>query len=193
MRTFFVAALLAASFAAPAMAQDGSPFTGLRVEGIAGWDRPSAKDAGHDDGVAYGVGVGYDMQLGGAVVGIEGEASDATTSRCAKGVTVPADKLCFKAKRDLYVGGRVGGVIANNTLLYAKAGYSNARFGLEYDDGGSGAADFSNGGNLDGYRVGAGIERKLASNTYLKAEYRYSNYEHGFDRSQVVGGVGVRF
>src|SRR4051794_9318981 len=119
MRKYLVAAILAAGVATPALAQTGS-FTGPRVEGIVGWDRAGQNDAGHNDGIAYGVGVGYDFQVGGAVVGVEGEASDATTDRCARNVAAVGDALCFKAKRDLYVGGRIGGVIGANTLLYAK-------------------------------------------------------------------------
>ncbi len=193
MRKYLLAALLAGSLATPAFAQDGSPFTGARVEGIVGWDRSQAEGAGHNDGVAYGAGGGYDFQMGGAVVGVEGEISDATTDRCVQDFDVTGDELCFKAKRDLYVGGRVGGVIGSNTLLYGKAGYTNARYGLDYEDGGSGAGDFSESSNLDGVRVGAGVERALGTNSFVKAEYRYSNYENGFERHQAVAGFGVRF
>lgn len=193
MRIYLLAALMAGSLATPALAQDRAPFTGPRVEGIVGWDRTQAEGAGHEDGVAYGAGVGYDIQMGGAVVGIEGEVSDANTDRCVGDFDVTGDKLCFKAKRDLYAGGRVGSVIGANTLLYAKAGYTNARYSLDYDDGGTGTSNFSDSSNLDGLRVGAGLEHSLGSNAYLKAEYRYSNYEKGFERHQVVGGFGVRF
>lgn len=193
MRNLILAALLAGSASAPALAQDRAPFTGPRVEGIVGWDRSGQKDAGRDDGVTYGVGVGYDFQAGGAVLGVEAEASDATTDRCARDVSAAGDSLCVKAKRDLYVGGRVGTVLGGNTLLYGKAGYTNARVGVEYEDGASGAADFKDGANLDGIRAGAGVERAIGGNSFVKAEYRYSNYENGFDRHQVVGGVGIRF
>jgi outer membrane immunogenic protein len=193
MRKYLVAALLAAGVATPALAQENAPFTGARVEGIVGWDRSQQSDTGHNDGVAYGVGLGYDFQMGGAVVGIEGEAADATTDRCAHDTSVPGDRLCFKAKRDLYVGGRVGGVVGANTLLYAKAGYTNARYGVDYEDGVSGTDDIHTGRNLDGFRVGGGLEHALSPNTFIKAEYRYSNYEKGFERHQVVGGFGFRF
>jgi outer membrane immunogenic protein len=192
MRIHIAAALLAATVATPAFAQDGSPFTGVRVEAIVGADRVKV-EGGHDTGAVYGVGVGYDFQVGGAVIGIEGEAADSTVKECVVDSVVIGDELCANAKRDLYVGGRVGGVIGSNTLLYAKGGYTNARVGLNYDDGGPGVNDFDEAGNLDGFRVGAGIEHRLGSNTFVKAEYRYSNYEQGFARHQVVGGVGFRF
>ncbi|HKT15978.1 MAG TPA: porin family protein [Allosphingosinicella sp.] len=193
MRKLVLIAAMTAASATPALAQPAAPFTGPRVEGVVGWDRAGRNGVGNNDGIAYGVGAGYDFQLGGAVVGVEGEAADATTDRCAGGVSVPGDELCFKAKRDLYVGARVGGVIGDRTLLYAKGGYTNARFGLDYDDGATGAGNFKSGTNLDGFRVGAGVERGIGRNSFVKAEYRYSNYQQGFDRHQVVTGVGVRF
>jgi outer membrane immunogenic protein len=193
MHKYFLAALLAGTVATPALAQSnaGGTFTGLRVEGIVGGDRVQAD--GHEDGVVYGVGVGYDMQMGGAVVGIEAEASDSSADVCDKDVDVIGDRLCIGAKRDLYVGGRVGAAVGTSTLIYGKAGYTNARFGFDYDDGGNGSNDFGDGRNLDGVRVGAGVETLLGSNSFVKAEYRYSNYEQGVERHQVLGGFGFRF
>ena len=62
---------------------------------------------------------------------------------------------------------------------------------------------------LEGWRVGAGVQKDIGSNTYAKLEYRYSNYhdadfqfangtttnqfEVDTDRHQVVAGVGFRF
>ena len=63
--------------------------------------------------------------------------------------------------------------------------------------------------NLDGYRVGAGVEHALSPNTYAKIEYRYSNYGRASvlygsdvtsgkfdvdtDRHQAVVSYGFRF
>jgi hypothetical protein len=33
----------------------------------------------------------------------------------------------------------------------------------------------------------------IGSRAYVRTEYRYSNYQDGVDRHQVVGGIGVRF
>jgi len=46
---------------------------------------------------------------------------------------------------------------------------------------------------LDGYRIGGGVEEKIGHNSFVKAEYRYSHYQHGFARHQVVGAFGFRF
>ena len=194
MRNYLLAALLAGVATTPAMAQDTAPFSGPRVEGIVGYDTTDVEGE-NSDGVAYGVGVGYDFQArGGAVFGVEAEASDSTVDECVNDVDVVGDQLCAKAGRDLYVGGRVGAAVSPNMLVYGKAGYSNARVGLDYEDGtSSDALDFDEGENLDGIRVGAGLEFALGPNSYAKTEYRYSNYEQGFDRHQVVAGFGFRF
>jgi outer membrane immunogenic protein len=186
-----VASLAAASLATPALAQDKGPFTGIHIEGLAGWDRTQAQ-GGHKDGVAYGVGAGFDFQAGRALLGVEGEASDASTNECVSATITAGDRLCAKAGRDLYVGGRIGALVGASTLLYAKAGYTNARYALNYTEP-TGVNNFRLHENLDGVRVGGGIEQAVGRNAYVKAEYRYSNYEQGFDRHQVVAGFGFRF
>ena len=180
-------AVSTAALAAPAMAQDtDKTFSGAHVEAIGGWDRVQGEGS-HDDGVLYGVGAGYDIRRGNAVFGVEGEASDSTQKQNVGAVTE-------HASRDLYVGGRVGAVVGGNNLLYAKAGYTNARVSVDYEDGTAGTInDFAQHTNLDGVRAGVGAQIGLGTNAYLRTEYRYSNYQDGVDRHQVVGGFGFRF
>lgn len=192
MKKFIIAALAATAFAAPALAQNAAPFTGLRLEGLAGYDNLKGNGGGRD-GVAYGVGAGYDFQLGGMVAGIEGEWMDSDTNGCRNAFLTATDRICATGKRDLYAGARIGAAVTPSTLLYAKAGYTNARIGVNYTDTATPANNFTARDNLDGIRVGAGVEQKLLSNLYAKAEYRYSNYEAGVERHQVLGGVGFRF
>ncbi len=195
MRKYVLAGLLAgaAVAASPAAAQEAAPFSGPRVEGIVGYDTTDVEDE-NSSGIAYGVGLGYDFQAGGVVFGVEGEASDSTLDECVSDVDLVGDELCVQAGRDLYVGGRVGVAVSPNVLVYGKAGYTNARIAVDYEDGTTGTAlDFEEGENLDGVRVGGGLEFALGPNSYAKAEYRYSNYEQGFDRHQVVAGFGFRF
>ena len=196
MRKYLLAGLLAgaaAISATPASAQEATPFSGVRVEGIVGYDTTDVEDE-NSSGIAYGAGVGYDFQMGGLVAGIEAEASDSTLDECVSDVDLVGDELCVQAGRDLYVGGRIGAAVSRNVLLYGKAGYTNARVALDYEDGTAATAlDFEEGENLDGVRVGAGLEFALGPNSFAKAEYRYSNYEQGFDRHQVVAGFGFRF
>lgn len=191
MRKLFLASLVAATVATPAFAQDAAaPFTGPRVEGVVGWDRINSGGAGQSD-VLYGVNAGYDAQMGKAVIGAEVEYTDTDNRSCAGSATVADPTYCLKASRDLYVGGRVGTVIGSNTLLYAKAGYTNAGAKFTEDDGVDQVT--LDKGNLDGVRLGAGIEHNFGNRFYVKGEYRYSNYEAGVERHQALAGVGVRF
>lgn len=194
MRTQLTALLLAATGAVPAFAQDvhTPTYSGGYVGVVTGVDRVRANGEGKT-GVLYGLNAGYDFQsAGGAVFGIEGEVADASTRTCASGVLVATDRACASAKRDLYAGGRFG-VVAGSTLLYGKVGYTNLRVGASYDDGTAATApDFSVNRNLDGVRVGAGLEKNLGGMT-VKAEYRYSNYQDGITRHQGVIGAGIRF
>lgn len=193
MRNYLIAALAAGTLATPAFAQDQSNLGGFRVEAIGGYDRPSVEDESAD-GVVYGVGVGYDFQSGNALFGIEAEASDSTADERRAGILAVGDELRVRAGRDFYVGGRVGAIVGGSTLLYAKAGYTNARVRIDYEDGTAGTInDFTDRTNLDGVRAGAGAQFAIGSNAYLKTEYRYSNYQDGVDRHQVVGGLGFRF
>ena len=190
MRCFAYAALLATVAASPALAQEKAPFTGPRVEGLVGWDRVQAQ-GDHDDAIGYGAAVGYDIQMGGAVVGLDAEYSDSDNRTCVGTTTAADPRLCLKSGRDLYAGARVGTVIGSSTLLYAKAGYTNAQAKLTSDDGtGQITLDKS---NLDGVRVGLGAEHAVGPRSFVKAEYRYSNYEAGVERHQAMAGFGFRF
>lgn len=190
MRKYLFAALLAGTVAAPAMAQNAAPFTGPRVEGVIGYDR-AAVPGEDSDGVTYGGGIGYDFQAGNMVAGLEAEITDSTTDQCTQSYLVVGDELCAQVGRDIYAGGRIGSVVGANTLLYAKAGYTNARLQTEYTV--PNAPNEEIGDNLDGVRLGVGLEHSVGPNSFIKAEYRYSNYEQGFEKHQGVVGFGFRF
>lgn len=193
MRFIAFAVLLAPLAAVPAAAQTaGTPndptFTGPRIEAHVGYDRLGTNNTtGNIDGVTYGVGVGYDYAIGGALLGVEVNADLSSTDGSAgtglSGVSV-------EAKRDLDASVRVGTIIGSRALLYAKVGYANSRFRVAATDafGTVSASD-----NLDGVRAGLGVEYALSGNSFVKAEYRYTNYEQGVDRNQVLAGVGFRF
>lgn len=194
MRIVATALLASIAVATPALAQDAAPgpFTGAHVEVLTGVDRIRGGGTG-ETGLTYGIAGGYDFQTNsGLLFGIEAEATDSTAKDCDNSVLVNGDRACFKAKRDLYAGGRAG-FVSGNTLIYGKAGYTNARLGATYDDGTAAtAADFSDAANLDGVRVGGGLETNIGR-FLAKAEYRYSNYENGVSRHQGLVGLGVRF
>lgn len=196
------AATLGAALATPAFAQTDRGFTGPRVEALAGYDHVrDGSDGSSDgrDGLVYGGAIGYDTQTNGVVLGVEGEITGSTVKARTSGILVPADRLRVRAGRDLYIGGRIGYAVSPQALIYAKAGYTNARFNLRYFDG---TTTFDDGRNMGGYRLGAGVEYKLTPTTYVKGEYRYSHYGHidgisgvdpDLDRHQILAGVGIRF
>lgn len=198
MRKLVLAALAASAMTAPAFAQD-STFTGPRVEALVGYD--AAKDgtdgdAGSSDGVTYGGAIGYDVQMGGAVIGAEAELTGSSVDTRADNLLVAGDRFRVDMGRDIYLGARAGVAITPTTLLYAKGGYTNARVETTYETGNSKTEIHE---DMEGFRVGAGAEFKLSNNMYVKGEYRYSNYgkidgyDIDIDRHQVVAGVGIRF
>ena len=185
---------LATTIATPAFAQD---FTGPRIEARAGWDRLQVNDPaigldGSEDDVMYGVGIGYDIALGDRfIAGIEANVdfSEAEYRRTDGNVTVEAEP-----GRDIEVSARIGARVTDNVLVYGKAGYTNARLeGVLTVGGTTGTTRTEFASNGDGLRVGAGVEFALPGNAYARTEYRYSNYEGGVVRHQVVGGIGFRF
>ena len=210
-------ATLAVAAASPAFAQDdpGKTFNGPRAGVILGYDwmqpgRGPNSDIGdtHDaDGLVYGGDIGYDVDTGGAVFGVEGEVTG-STGKASNDPVAAADLGYGRVKqgRDLYLGVRAGFKATPRTLIYAKGGYTNARLDLTASDG---TTETGRHYNLDGYRLGAGVEESLGSRAYAKIEYRYSNYgsarleypngantnnfDVDTDRHQVVAGVGVRF
>lgn len=218
-------AILAAGSAltsASAFAQEATPaanFEGPRIEALVGYDKHrSGSEVDIDDtrdlkqsidGVAYGVGVGYDVAAGDQMtIGAEAEITESSASWDNNNDEPNVFNLGrVNAGRDIYVGGRIGYAASPSTLLYAKAGYTNARYTLQGTDG---TTNLRQRLDTDGFRVGAGVEHKLGTNAFVKVEYRYSNYGEGefdfngetpdssrfdidTDRHQIMTGVGYRF
>ena len=220
-KTILLAAASFAVLSTPAYAQSAEDnFTGFRLEGVGGYDTSRAgssidDDANEDndqsiDGLIYGAAAGYDFNAGGVVLGVETELTDSTASVEVDDGDVEGFGLGrVDTGRDIYVGARVGATVGDNTLVYAKGGYTNARYNVSASFDGE---DYASSIDLDGYRIGAGVEQKIGENAYAKLEYRYSNYSDGeidfedsslpdvaldtdidTDRHQVMAGVGWRF
>lgn len=218
-----IALLLAAgsamALAVPAHAQDDRGFSGPWVAGVGGYDKNQAGSTIDDDvdedndqsaeGVVWGGAVGYDVDLGTMVVGAEAELTESTADTNAPDGDPENFGLgSVEAGRDIYVGARAGFKATPNTLLYAKAGYTNARYNFLGTDG---EVEDEQSIDTDGWRVGAGVEQKLGSNAFAKLEYRYSKYSDAevdfepegipdtdefdvdLDRHQVMASVGWRF
>jgi len=198
MRFLLASALLAsAAIATPALAQDapasapeGKEFQGVKILAVTGIDHVT-NAINNQTGLSYGGVVGYDYQAGKAVFGVEGEIDGSTAKDCASNFITAGDRVCVKAGRDLYAGVRAGVVVGNKALLYVKGGYANGRISSTYTLNNS-TNKFSQ--NLDGWRVGTGVELPVAKNMLVRVEYRYTNYsDTDIARHQGLVGVGVKF
>lgn len=202
--------------AGPAAAQT---FTGPRIEGTVGWDQlrydlgsaaestttKTTKERRSDLG--YGVTVGYDRQVTPTlIVGVEGGVTFSQGDYTSNGFPV-GDTV--HVRRDLSAAARIGTRVGSNALLYGKVGYSNLQLGVDTVQGGfdpaagfggvigagPGATATTTYGrrNYDGVLLGVGAEVGLTANTYLKTEYRYTDYQDGVARQNVLTGFGIRF
>ncbi|MCW2368439.1 outer membrane protein [Sphingobium sp. B11D3D] len=175
MKLAVLASAAAVIVATPAAAQEGPTFSGLSLAVLGGYDSVRLSDGvdnGSSDDFAYGVSLSYNADLGSAVVGVEAEVADSDVKESVTDQFVTGDELSLSAARDLYVGVRAGAKLAPNALIYAKAGYTNARLKVSYTDG---VDSISDGDNLDGYRLGAGVEYSFGR-FGIRGEYRFSDY-----------------
>jgi outer membrane immunogenic protein len=214
-KVLFSVAFAAGVVSSPAFAEG---FTGARIEAHAGYDHVSAKlkyedTAFPDDnvtakestsGLVYGGGIGYDFPVSEIwIVGVEANFDLANNDRCEE--VFGDDAACFKVKRDLSVGARLGAVMSKSTMFYVGAAYVNGKAKISYTDDLDPTNDFAISDTRGGWRLSTGVEVALASKVYAKAEYRYSHYSRykasvgteslslGFDRHQALAGLGVRF
>jgi len=186
MNRFSVAAGVAALVFASSSAS-AADLTGSRIEARLGWNSVSAMDES-ESGVVYGVAIGHDFAVSPKVV-IGGEvAFDLNNAK--ECVSAFGEEACLKAKRDLSVAARIGYLVAEDALLYAKAGYANGRIRATYDDGVDKIGVSEDG---DGVVLGAGLEHNFSGKLYAKVEYSYTNYEADFSRHQIITGLGIRF
>ncbi len=206
------------AMASPAFAQANSTSTGPRAEVLVGYDSSQAGSSIDDDssidndqtieGITYGGALGYDFAAGGVVLGVEAELTGSTAeTEFEEGDFEGFGFGNVETGRALYLGARAGVLAGPNMLVYAKGGYTNAKYNVRSN---SGATQFSQDIDTDGWRVGAGAEYALSENTFAKLEYRYSMYDEAeidfgddvpdsdrfeidTDRHQVVVGFGYRF
>lgn len=143
------------------------------IEARAGWDK---FDDG-SSGLVYGAAAGYDFAVSDRIfLGLQAGVAGSTVRECMDGA-------CANAGRDIEVLARAGGNVGPKTALYALAGYANSRFGASFES-------LNFGTNLDGLRVGAGVQQSFGGNTYGKLEYRFTSYGDGEIEGETVEGGG---
>jgi outer membrane immunogenic protein len=193
---FAVAGVVAVFVAQGALAND---LAGFRVEGMLGLDGPEGWLIGDAKGLLYGVGAGYDFALGESLaLGIDGEIAGSTASQDYRVFGPGGTEQVYgegTVGRDLYVGARLTGKVADRVAVYGKVGYSNAKVSARVflPEFGPGREE-----TRGGWRAGFGGQI-LWGKLYTGLEYRYTDYgSQGFAndnirRHQLVGNVGVRF
>jgi outer membrane immunogenic protein len=193
MKNIVIAAIaLASASVAPAQG-----FTGGWVDARGGWDSVQLKISTDDFGVSssksgflYGAAAGYDFALSSNVVaGVSGGIYGSTAKACFDD---GEDGVCLKAGRDFEALGRIGYIVNPAAMIYVLGGYANGQISDQNSDDSE---------TRGGFRIGAGVEYAVSTHVALKAEYRYTSYKKeefdggsfGFNRNQVLLGVGYRF
>lgn len=183
-------------------AAHAEPFNGPFIGVQGGW---SQSDAGAPstplgdvaigrtrDSVVGGAFAGYDHKIGsraviGAEAGIQAGADDSIVRNSNAG------RVAIDPKYSFDLTARAGYLVTDNTLVYARGGYANARTRTSIDDG-SGIRTASS--HRDGWLVGGGVESAITDNVSARVEYRYADLSEGdgrFDRHQALVGVAYRF
>lgn len=139
------------------------PWTGLYVgaHGGYGWAQDSDPSL---NGWAGGLQVGYNLQLGSALVGIEGDYTWANLSGSGSFSSFP---ISGSVDSMWSVRGRLGWSIANSVLLYGTAGYGG--FGVSLRTVVSGLS-LSADADYKGFVAGGGAELLLTRNIMLRLE-----------------------
>ena len=202
MKRILSSAAAIALAAGAASAASAEPFNGPYVGVQGGWSRTEAGSLSTpsgtagldraDDAASVGIYTGYDVKVSpnvvlGAEAGLQFGADD-SISRDTGAALVTVDP-----KRSIDLTARAGYLVGDDTLLYARGGYSNARVRTSIEDA---AGLRSASANRDGWLVGGGVEHALSDNVSARAEYRYSNFgnEGGkLDRHQALFGISYRF
>ena len=198
MRKFLALAVVATGLAAtPAVAQSTG---GLYVGALGGYEGIDVESAdgtvsADADAAVYGVNAGYDLSLGNAFVGVEGELSTSGgDTRFPSTFTGARDSL--DANGQYYIGARAGFALTPGISAYGKVGYT-ALDTKAFTSAGT-LAELED--NAGGIRFGGGVQVQLPGPLEGRLEYRRSRYKDVGDGSygnattdQVVAGVGVRF
>jgi len=82
-------------------------------------------------------------------------------------------------RRNVGASARLGYVIKDAVLVYGKVGYANWKQTTSTE--------------LEGLRLGAGVEANIAGPVYGKVEYRYTDFDRGVGQHGALVGFGVRF
>lgn len=194
-------ALALGSIATPALAQDQSAAPGgFYVGALAGYEGLDVESgdgsvSADADSAIYGITAGYDLSLGSAFVGVEGELSTSSGS-----TEFPASfsgvRDGLEANGQYYIGARAGFALTPGIAAYGKVGYT----ALDTEAFTSAGSLNELEDNAGGLRFGGGLQVQLPGPLEGRIEYRRSRYKDVLDSDfgdlttdQVVAGIGLRF
>lgn len=171
-----IAMALAAS-AGLAGARAAAQAPELRAAVIGGLERTdSAPGTGAVDGSYYGVQLGADWNLGGLLVGVEGEVGDSTAS-----AVIPGNR----ASQGLFGNAalRIAVPVTDHLRGFVRGGYAYHQ--IDYATGPAFKGS--------GYTLGGGGEIDLGERLFLRGEYRFSDYGRTIRGQQFLVGAGIKF
>ncbi|WP_435418911.1 outer membrane beta-barrel protein [Parerythrobacter aurantius] len=182
-----------------AQAQNAAPG-GFYVGGVAGYEGLNVESgdgsvSAEADSAVYGISGGYDLSLGSAFVGVEGELSTSGGStEFPSSFTGARDGL--EANGQYYIGARAGFAVTPGIAAYGKIGYTALDTEAFTSAGSLGELE----DNAGGLRFGGGLQVQLPGPLEGRIEYRRSRYNDVLDSDfgdvttdQVVAGIGLRF
>jgi outer membrane immunogenic protein len=198
MRLLALLTLASAVVATPALAQGKAPG-GLYLGALGGYEGIDVESADGSvgasaDSAVYGISAGYDLSLGSAFVGVEGELSTSGSSTDFPD-TFTGARDGLEANGQYYVGARAGLALTPGIAAYGKVGYT-ALDTRAFTSSGS-LAELED--NAGGFRFGGGLQVQLPGPLEGRLEYRRSRYGDLNDTigdvttDQVVAGLGLRF
>lgn len=185
---------LVAVGAAPSLAQ--SPFDGAYVGAYTGYtDNDASAVSGtvrgdiNREGVLYGAYAGYGQTIDQFYFGGEAEIGTANLSGSTGRVAGVRTKLDTNESWGLTA--RAGYLVKDQILVYGRAGWQRTNYDITV---GTGTSQVKRGDNLDGYRLGGGVEFAVTNNILVRGEYNYINYnDTNFTENQLRLGVAYRF
>lgn len=146
-------------------------------------------DKSWSDGAVFGLGLGYNHDMGDFVFGLEGDVSLLTNeNQLEMKQTVDADYDWFATARVR------AGYDADGTLLYATGGL--AALATNFDGGSDSQSE-----TFIGWTAGGGIERMMSDSISVRAEALYADYgsvgfsdlDSEFDSEMVIVRAGISF
>lgn len=160
--------------------------------GAASTNAPAGGCAKDKGGFSFAARLGYDMDMGGFVIGAVAEiGKDKVRDSVSAYSTTPASYTMTRSF-DWNAGLRLraGATVTPKTLVYATGGFAYAKVDHRFATTNT-ANSFTGRGKDDawGYGVGGGVEHKFGSNVSLGVEYLYTSLDD--DNYVVRAGAGT--